>query len=383
MHSLSGAVNTILGDNCTILNSRGSVHGSGTSPSLHQAVTWSLSSQFYNNTIHLTGVHIFPNDGNLEQFFDILTAHSNHPCHEPHIYAGDFNAYTAEEIESHITPLDSHALFHRMGDTNPAHFPASPLTTATAPAADVRGRVLLNMLRSIEFIITNGRFPSPSPNHRPYTFFRKPNTYSILDYNLIAKRHAPLIRTCQVLLNVLPASVTDHMHIHIHLDMPTSSSPVPPIPPHTSPARTLYHSKRLKDPQTKNAFISALAKKVSKISHTFSRPTTQLHSGKISPQSFADTANAALSKILQHAAHVVLGKVDPHTPNYEPDKSTAHHNANHHSSKKTQEPYLQSTIQHHRNAIHTLKKDLSLDDLDTLTFHRDKLKEAQDALDKV
>ena len=33
--------------------------------------------------------------------------------------------------------------------------------------------------------------------------------------------------------------------------------------------------------------------------------------------------------------------------------------------------------------IHTLKKDLSLDDPDTLTFHRDKLKEAQDALDKV
>ena len=41
-----------------------------------------------------------------------------------------------------------------------------------------------------------------------------------------------------------------------------------------------------------------------------------------------------------------------------------------------------STIQHHRNAIHTLKKDLSLDDPNTLTFHRDKLKETQDALDK-
>jgi len=42
-----------------------------------------------------------------------------------------------------------------------------------------------------------------------------------------------------------------------------------------------------------------------------------------------------------------------------------------------------STIQHHRNAIHTLKKDLSLDNPNTLTFHRDKLKDAQDALDKV
>jgi len=40
-------------------------------------------------------------------------------------------------------------------------------------------------------------------------------------------------------------------------------------------------------------------------------------------------------------------------------------------------------IQHHRDAIHTLKKDLSLDDPDALTFHRDKLKEAQDGLDKL
>ena len=69
IHSLSGAVNTILGDNCTSLYSRGSAHSSGTSPYLHQAVTWSLSSPFYNDTIHLTGVYIFPNEGNLEEFF--------------------------------------------------------------------------------------------------------------------------------------------------------------------------------------------------------------------------------------------------------------------------------------------------------------------------
>jgi len=35
------------------------------------------------------------------------------------------------------------------------------------------------------------------------------------------------------------------------------------------------------------------------------------------------------------------------------------------------------------DAIHTLKKDLSHDDPDTLTFHRDKLKQAQDALNKL
>ena len=222
-------------------------------------------------------------------------------------------------IESHITSLDSHALFHRVGDTNPAHSPASPLTTATAPTANFRGRLLLNILNSIEFIITNGRFPSPSPTHRPYTFFRNPNTYSILDYNLMAIRHAPLIRTCQVLQNVLPASVTDHMPIYLHLDLPTSSIPVPPLPPHNSPACTLYHSKRLKDPQTKDAFTSALAKKVANTSHTFTLLTSQLLSSQITPQSSADTANAALSEILQHTAHVVLGKVDPHTPKHEPN----------------------------------------------------------------
>jgi len=195
------------------------------------------------------------------------------------------------------------------------------------------------------------------------------------------------------------------MPIHLHPDLPTSSNPVPPIPPHTSPARTLYHSKRLKDPQTKDALTSALAKKVAKISHTLSRLTTQLHSSKITPQSFADTANVALSDILQHAAHVVLGKVDPHTPNNVPDKSTAHHIANHPTSQNPQEAHLKRTIQHRRNALHTLNKDLSLDDPDTLTFHRDemriafitiksslvplieglcdKLKQAHDSLDKL
>jgi len=81
-------------------------------------------------------VYIFPNECNLEEFLDTLTAHWDLPCHAPHIYAGDFNAYTAEEIESHITLLDSHALFHWVGDTNPAHSPASSLTTATTPTAD-------------------------------------------------------------------------------------------------------------------------------------------------------------------------------------------------------------------------------------------------------
>jgi len=109
--------------------------------SLHQTVTCSLSSSFYNrdDTFHFTGVNIFPAEGNLEEFFDTLTAHSNQPPHEPHIYAGDFNAYTTEETETHIIPLESHTLLCHTGDIIPTHPPTFPLTTATAPAADIEG----------------------------------------------------------------------------------------------------------------------------------------------------------------------------------------------------------------------------------------------------
>ena len=263
MKSLSGVVNKITGDNCKCVDKRrgGQGHGSGSLPILHQAVTWSLTSPLYNDTIHLTGVYIFPDENQLQEFFDTLIAHSNQPPHEPHIYAGDFNAYTAEELENHITPQDLRTLLRRSGDINPAHSPAPPLTSATVPAADYRGRLLLNMTNSLELIITNGRFPVPPPTLRPYTFFRKPNTHSVLDYNLIAKHHVPLIQKCEVLRDSLPAGVTDHMPIHLHLDLPTTPTPTLKPTSQSSPPRTLYHSKRLKDKDTKEAFTKALAKK--------------------------------------------------------------------------------------------------------------------------
>jgi len=92
------------------------------------------------------------------------------------------------------------------------------------------------------------------------------------------------------------------MLIHLHLDLTTSSNPVPPLPPHTSPARTLFHSKRLKDPQTQDAFTSALAKKIVNTSRTFTLLTSQLLISQITPQSFADTENAVLSDHLLPAS---------------------------------------------------------------------------------
>jgi len=173
MKSLSGVVNKITGDNCKCIDKRrvGHEHGSGSLPILHHAVTWSLISPIYNDTIHLTGVYIFPDENQLQEFFDTLTAHSNHPPHEPHIYAGDFNAYTAEELKNHVTPQELRTLLCRSGDVNPAHSFAQPLTSATVPAADYKGRLLLNMMNSLDFIITDCRFPVPLPTLQPYTFF--------------------------------------------------------------------------------------------------------------------------------------------------------------------------------------------------------------------
>jgi len=35
--------------------------------------------------IHLNGACIFPDEGDLDEFFDTLTAHSNHPSHDLHL----------------------------------------------------------------------------------------------------------------------------------------------------------------------------------------------------------------------------------------------------------------------------------------------------------
>jgi len=84
-------------------------------------------------------------------------------------------------------------------------------------------------------------------------------THSVLDYNLITKQYVPLIQKCEVLRDSLPAVVTDHMPIHLHLDLPTSPTPTLKPSSQSSPPRTMYHSKHLKDKDTKEAFTKALA----------------------------------------------------------------------------------------------------------------------------
>jgi len=89
MKSLSGVMKKITGDNCKCVDKRRGCHGhgSGSLPIPHQVVTWSLTSPLYIDTFHLTGVYIFPDENQLQQFFETLTAHSNPPSHEPQLYA--------------------------------------------------------------------------------------------------------------------------------------------------------------------------------------------------------------------------------------------------------------------------------------------------------
>ena len=121
-----------------------------------------------------------------------------------------------------------------------------------------------------------------------------------------------------------------------------------------------------------------------RITPTIQKLHVQLQGKKISPQSFADTANSEITSILQKTALEILTQIDPspHT------RTTANSHvqpsrANHHSSKDPHEAFLQRTIQLHRNALATLRKDLSLDDADTLAYHQNKLKQAQNDLLKL
>jgi len=63
-------VNQITGDDCKYVHKRrgGHGYGSGFLPIPHQVVTWSLTSPLYNDTFHLSGVYIFPNENNFKSF---------------------------------------------------------------------------------------------------------------------------------------------------------------------------------------------------------------------------------------------------------------------------------------------------------------------------
>ena len=128
------------------------------------------------------------------------------------------------------------------------------------------------------------------------------------------------------------------MPIHMHLDLPTTPTPTLKHITQSSPPRTLYHSKCLKDKDTKEAFTRVLARKVSRITPTIQKLHAQLQGKQISPQSFANTANSEITSILQKTALEILTQIDPQTPPHTRTTANSHvqdSRANHHSEIHT------------------------------------------------
>ena len=69
----------------------------------------------------------------------------------------------SKNLENHVTPQELRTLLRRSGDVNLVHSPSPPLTSNIVPVTNYRGRLLLNMIHPLEFIITYIRFPFPSP----------------------------------------------------------------------------------------------------------------------------------------------------------------------------------------------------------------------------
>ena len=67
--------------------------------SSHQAVSWTIRSPGTASPIHcdITGVHVSPGAGEIEEFFHTLIQENHYPDNEVHIYAGDLNAHVADE----------------------------------------------------------------------------------------------------------------------------------------------------------------------------------------------------------------------------------------------------------------------------------------------
>jgi len=110
--------------------------------------------------IHITGVYVSPSEGEIGEFFHTVTQEDRYPADDNiHIYAGDFNAHVADEIESHITTQQGQTIPRKVVDCHRRHKLPPP---ATAPITNARisspqhGRLLLRMLNTTSFLILNG-----------------------------------------------------------------------------------------------------------------------------------------------------------------------------------------------------------------------------------
>jgi len=211
---------------------------------------------------------VSPDEGEVEEFFYTLTQQDHYPDREIHVYAGDFNAYVAEELEHHITVQEQATIPFRVGDCHRRHMPSPPdaaAITNTRISSPQRGRLLLRMLNTTSFLILNGRFEA-ADDPIPYTLQRQDES-TINDYNIIAKQHLSKVKPCYVIprpsrtLRSNSGPPTDHNPIVLHLSL--LAKPDTPVPSNNAthlelPPRTQFHSSKLKDSAVRRLFSDAL-----------------------------------------------------------------------------------------------------------------------------
>ena len=213
-------------------------------------------------------MYVSPSEGEVEKFFHKLTQQDQYPPNKIHVYTGDFNAHVAEELEQHITIQERSTIPVRAGDCHRRHLPsppeAAPITRARV-SSQQRGRLLLRMLNTTSFLISNGRFETPDD---PIFYkLQCQDEATINDHNLIAKQHFSKVKTCYMIPRPSrthrsqPSPPTDHNPIVLHLSLLSKSAAQAPIAtailPELSP-RTQFHSSKLMDPATREKFSDAL-----------------------------------------------------------------------------------------------------------------------------
>jgi len=117
--------------------------------SSHQVISWTIKSPLIARPIHITGVYVSPSEGKIAKFLNTLTRQNHYHADDIHIYAGDFNAHVADEIETHITMQEGHTIPSRVGDCHKRHMPSPsaevPITNTRISSLQ-RGHLLLRML---------------------------------------------------------------------------------------------------------------------------------------------------------------------------------------------------------------------------------------------
>jgi len=90
-------------------------------------------------------------------------------------------------------------------------------------------------------------------------------------------------------------------------------------------------------------------------------------------------ANSETTSFLQKTALGILTQIDP-SPHTRTTAKSHVNPSNPHTSKDPHEVLFQRIVQLYQDTFATLRKDLSLDDADTLPYHQNKLKQAQNYL---